>query len=75
MKNMGNVMTILCKKNNIKINKLKEIEILKEATSQNILNDVINDRNDSRMRMRPEGFSHTSDNFRDLLHFWNIFLI
>ena len=29
-----------------KINKLEEIDILKEAASQNILNDVINDRND-----------------------------
>jgi hypothetical protein len=30
-----------------KINKLEEIEILKEAASQNTLNDVIDGRNDS----------------------------
>ena len=47
MKNMGNVMTILCKKNNIKINKLKEIEIQNGAASQNTLNKLINGRNDS----------------------------
>ena len=29
-----------------KINKLEEIEILKKAASQNILNDVTNGRND-----------------------------
>ena len=29
----------------ISINKLEDIEILKEAASQNILNDVINGRN------------------------------
>ena len=45
MKNIDNIVTILHKeKNNGNINKLEEIEILKEATSQNI--DVINGRND-----------------------------
>ena len=45
MKNIENIMTILHKENNQeKINKLEEIEILKEAGSQNIPNDIINDR-------------------------------
>ena len=40
-------MTILHKESNHeKINKLEEIEILKVAASQKILNDVINGRND-----------------------------
>ena len=48
MKNIENIMTILHNENNhAKINKLEEIEILKEAAPQNILNDVINGRNDS----------------------------
>ena len=37
-------MTILHKESNLeKINKLEEIEIIKAAASQNILNDIIND--------------------------------
>ena len=41
-------MTILDKENNNeKINKLEEIDILKETASQNIVNGVINSRNDS----------------------------
>ena len=41
------VMTILNKENNHeKNNKPEEIEILKQAASQNILNGVINGRND-----------------------------
>ena len=36
MKNIENIMTMK------EINKLEEIEIPKEAASQNILNDVIN---------------------------------
>ena len=40
-------MTILHKENNHeKFNKLEEMEILKEAASQNIVNDFINGRND-----------------------------
>ena len=47
MKNIDSIMTILHKQNSHeKINKLEEIEIIKEAASQNILNDVINGRND-----------------------------
>ena len=47
MKNIDGTMTILHKENNHeKINKRKEIEILKEAASPNIHNDVINGRND-----------------------------
>ena len=47
MKNIESIMTISHKENNHeKINKLEEIEILKAAASQNILNDVINGRND-----------------------------
>ena len=47
MKNIDNIMTILHKENyHDKINKLGEIEILKEAASQNIFIDVINGRND-----------------------------
>ena len=34
------------KSNHEKINKLEEIEIIKAAASQNILNDIINSRND-----------------------------
>ena len=46
MKNIDNIMTILHKENNHEqVNKLEEIEILKEAASQNILNDVIDGRN------------------------------
>ena len=40
-------MTILHKESNHeKINKLEEIEIINATASQNILNDIINDRND-----------------------------
>ena len=47
MKNIDRIMTISHKENNHgKINRLEEKEILKEAASQNILNDVINDMND-----------------------------
>ena len=47
VKNVDNIMTTLHNENNLeKINKLDEKEILKEAASQNILNDVINGRND-----------------------------
>ena len=47
MKNIDNIMIILHKEHNHeKINKLEQIEILKEAASLNILNDVINGRND-----------------------------
>ena len=42
MKNIDNTMTILHKENN----KLEEREVLKEAASLIILNDVINGRND-----------------------------
>ena len=45
MKNMDNVMTILHNENNhYKINKLTDI--LKETSSQKILSDVLNGRND-----------------------------
>ena len=47
MKNFGNIMIILHKQNNhAKLNKLEEIESLKETASQNKFNDVINGRND-----------------------------
>ena len=47
MKSIYDIMTILHKENNHEeINKQEEIEILKAATSQNILNAVINGRND-----------------------------
>ena len=47
MKNTDNIMAILHKENkHEKISKLEEIEILKAAASQNILNDVINGSND-----------------------------
>ena len=43
MRNMEDIMKILQWENNLdKINKPEEIEILKEAASQSILNDVIN---------------------------------
>ena len=46
MKNID-IMTILHKESNHgKINKLEEIEIIKVAASQNMLNDIINGRND-----------------------------
>ena len=46
MENIDNIITILHKENNHeKVNKLEEIEILKEAASLNILNDIINSRN------------------------------
>ena len=46
MKNIEDIMTILHKESNHeKINKLEEIEIIKAAASQNILNDIINGRN------------------------------
>ena len=41
MKNIDDIMAILHKESNHeKINKLEEIEIIKAAASQNILNDV-----------------------------------
>jgi hypothetical protein len=47
MKNIDNIIIILHKESNHeKINRLEEIEIIKAAASQNILNDVINSRND-----------------------------
>ena len=47
MKNIEDVMTILHKESNHeKINQLEEIQIIKAAASQNILNDIINGRND-----------------------------
>ena len=55
MRNKDNIMTILHKGNNHeKINKLEEIGILKAATSLNILNDVINGRNDSLYKILPQ---------------------
>ena len=51
MKNIDNIVTILHKENNHeKINKLEEIEILKEAASMNILNDVISGRKESTLQ-------------------------
>jgi hypothetical protein len=47
MKNFDKIMTILHKESSHeKINRLEEIQIPKAATSQNILNDFINGRND-----------------------------
>ena len=47
MNNIEDVMTILHKESNrAKINKLEEIEIIKAAASFNILNNIINGRND-----------------------------
>ena len=47
MKNIDDIMIILHKESNHEqINKLEEIEIIKAAASQNILNDIINGRND-----------------------------
>jgi hypothetical protein len=47
MKNIDDIMTILQKENNHeKINELEEIEIIKAAASQNMLNDITNGRND-----------------------------
>ena len=49
MKNIQDIITILHKESNHeKINKLEEIEIIKAAASQNILNDIINARNDPK---------------------------
>ena len=46
MNNMDSIRTIIHNENNHEeVNKLEEIEILKEASSQNILNDVITGRN------------------------------
>jgi hypothetical protein len=47
MKNIDDIMTILHEESNHeKINKLEEIEIIKAAASFNILNNIINGRND-----------------------------
>ena len=47
VRNIDNIVTILHKESNHeKINKLEEIEIIKEAAPQNILDHVINGRND-----------------------------
>ena len=47
MKNMDEITTIWHNVNNHeKINKLEEIDILNKVKSQNILNDVINGKND-----------------------------
>ena len=47
MKNIDIIITILHKESNHEeINKLETIEILREAASQNLLNSVINGRND-----------------------------
>ena len=47
MKIIEDMMTILHKQSNHKnINKLEDIKIIKAAASQNILNDIINGRND-----------------------------
>ena len=47
MKHTDSIVTILHNENN----KLEEIEILKEAASQNILDAVINGRNDPLYKM------------------------
>ena len=48
MKNIDDIMTILHKESNHEIfNNLEEIETIKAAASQNILNDIINGRSDS----------------------------
>ena len=47
MNNIEDIMTILRKESNHeKIKKLEEIEITKAAASQNVLNEIINGKND-----------------------------
>lgn len=54
MKRMEEIMdTIHTDNNHFKINILEEIEIVKAATSHNIVNEIINSRNDPLYKLFP----------------------